>query len=110
MDNEIRPPGEGVNGTRPYTEPHYPTPGGGDGQFRMAPNGKPKVMPGHFDGTGCWPDYIVHFEVCAQLNGWDQANKAAYLAVSLRGLAQQLLGDLTSYTRASYSELKTALG
>jgi hypothetical protein len=55
------------------------------------------------------PDYLVHFEVCAQLNGWSDAGKAAYLAVSLRGLAQQLLGDLSTDTRASYSGLSTAL-
>jgi hypothetical protein len=87
----------------------YPMRGDINGQVTMAPSGKPKVMPGHFDGTGSWPDYLVHFGVCAQLNRWSEAEKAAYLAVSLRGLAQQMLGDLTTETRSSYGGLSTAL-
>jgi hypothetical protein len=101
---------EGIDGIRSSTTVHdYPMMEDRSDQVTMVHMRKPNVMPSHFDGTGSWPDYLVHFEVCAQINGWRDVHKAAYLAVSLRGLAQQMLGDLTAVTRTSYDGLSTAL-
>ena len=32
---------------------------------------KLKVMPDLYDGTGNWGDYMTHFNVLAELNGWN---------------------------------------
>ena len=65
---------------RPLRQPHVfqPPP--------QAPPGRPSIYPSHYDGkTGRTK---AHFEVVADLNGWDNQLKASYLAVSLRGQAQ----------------------
>ncbi|CAG2241057.1 unnamed protein product [Mytilus edulis] len=38
-----------------------------------------------YDGLGSWQDYIVHFEMIAEINGWDENTKALELATCLRG-------------------------
>ena len=44
-------------------------------------------MPDLYDGTGNWGDYLTHFNVVAELNGWTQRERQQFLAVSLRGEA-----------------------
>ena len=47
--------------------------------------------PVTFDGHSIeWPDYICHFEKVALWNGWTQSEKAAKLAMSLKGIAQRV--------------------
>ena len=70
---------------------------------------KPRVRPDIFDGSKSWPDYYVHFCICADINGWDDRAKAAFLAVNLRGPAQQVLADLTAEKRSNFIELVSAL-
>lgn len=53
-----------------------------------------KIKPATFDGSGNWLDYKAHFEVCAQLNDWSDQEKGLYLAVSLRGQAQGVFGNI----------------
>ena len=67
-----------------------------------------KIKPATFDGSGNWLDYKAHFEVCAQLNGWSNEEKGMYLAVSLRGQAQGVFGNITNKSH-EYSELVKAL-
>ena len=67
------------------------------------------MRPDLFDGTKSWLDYHVHFNICADINRWDDRAKAAFLAVSLRGPAQAVLGDLPPEMRTNYSELVSAL-
>ena len=71
---------------------------------------KPRVRPATFDGSGSWTDYKVQFELVAELNGWGELAKAVYLAASLRGSAQAVLGDLDDERRRNYSSLTAALG
>ena len=52
---------------------------------------KPCVYVDRYDGTTPWTDYKAHFETCAELNGWDDIEKANFLAASLKGRAQQIL-------------------
>ena len=61
------------------------------------------IKPATYDGTGCWTDYKAHFDVCAKLNDWIDLEKGMYLAVSLRGQAQGVFGNLTKSN--DYSEL-----
>jgi hypothetical protein len=44
-------------------------------------------MPDHNDGSAAWIDYIGHFEIVAEINGWTDQLKAQELSVSLRGSA-----------------------
>ena len=67
-----------------------------------------KIKPATFDGTGNWLDYKAHFEVCAQLNGWSEQEKGLYLAVSLRGQAQGVFGNIANRSH-DYIELVKAL-
>lgn len=55
-------------------------------------------------------EYLVHFESCALLNGWDDRQRSLFLAVSLKGPAQQILANISSGgSTVSYRALKSAL-
>ena len=62
-----------------------------------------------YDGSGSWQDYLVQFEMISHLNGWGDDVKALELAINLRGLAQEVLGDLEPSERQNYHCLTTAL-
>ena len=70
---------------------------------------KPRVPPSPYNGSTTWEDYKAQFELVADLNQWDMPSKAAYLAVSLSGQAQAVLGDLDKTQRISYTDLVAAL-
>ena len=73
-------------------------------------NRPPVLMkPATYDGKSSWLDYKSHFEACATLGHWSEEDKAMYLAVSLRGQAQSVLGDLAAGVPKKYGELITAL-
>ncbi|CAC5381628.1 unnamed protein product [Mytilus coruscus] len=65
--------------------------------------------PATFDGTSSWQDYLVHFEMVAEINGWDNISKALELTTCLRGSAQAILSDLRPDLRRSFTHLVTAL-
>ena len=67
------------------------------------------VKAATYDGTGLWNDYLSHFESVCKLNEWTDAEKALYLAASLRGQAQGVLGNLPRDDRESYRTLVKAL-
>ena len=67
-----------------------------------------KIKPATYDGTGHWADYKAHFDACAEINGWTDREKGLYLAVSLRGQAQGVFGNLATKS-GSYKELSNAL-
>ena len=67
------------------------------------------VKPATYDGSGQWNDYLSHFESVSLLNEWDEMEKGLYLAASLRGLAQGVLGNQPRGERQSYAKLVKAL-
>lgn len=67
--------------------------------------GKAHVKPPVFDGTTPWTDYLVQFEMVAEMNQWNDKQMAMYLATSLRGVAQSVLGDLDNIGRYHYPSL-----
>jgi hypothetical protein len=71
-------------------------------------SGRPK-RPATYDGKSNWPDYLVHFELTAEMNRWDDISKAMELATSLRDAAQSVLVDLDPQQRRSYEVLVSAL-
>lgn len=65
--------------------------------------------PAEYNGTSSFQDYLVHFELIADMNGWDETTKALELATSLRCIAQGILSDLRPDLRRSYQHLVSAL-
>ncbi|CAG2208723.1 unnamed protein product [Mytilus edulis] len=65
--------------------------------------------PATFDGTSSWQDYLVHFEMVAEINGWDNISKALELATCLRGSTWAILSDLRPELMRSFTHLVTAL-
>ena len=70
---------------------------------------KTAVKPATFDGSTPWQDYIAHFQIVSQLNGWQDTDRAMYLASCLRGPAQAVLSDLDMRSRYSFTALTEAL-
>ena len=64
---------------------------------------RPSVTPDRFEGKVPWRDYLAHFERASNINGWNDAEKAHFLSVALKGQAQQVLGDIPS--DFTYAEL-----
>ena len=67
-----------------------------------------KIKPATYDGTSSWVDYKAHFDVCAELNGWSEKEKGMYLAVSLRGQAQGVFGNIANKSH-DYLQLVASL-
>ena len=71
---------------------------------------KPAVKPSIYDGCTPWQDYLAHFEIVCELNGWhDNNSRAMYLATCLRGPALGVLGDLDFESRYDYEIIINAL-
>ncbi|CAG2201552.1 unnamed protein product [Mytilus edulis] len=68
-----------------------------------------KIKPSKYDGNTSWIDYLAHFEMCTLVNMWSEHQKGLYLAVSLIGQAQAVLGDLPKEKRQIFSDLVNAL-
>ncbi|KAH3874244.1 hypothetical protein DPMN_037486 [Dreissena polymorpha] len=64
------------------------------------------VKAATYDGQSSWRDYRAHFETCAVINQWEYSDKGLHLAVSLRGQAQGVLGDLAHNSRDNDSLLQ----
>ena len=67
------------------------------------------LKPNTFDGVSPWEDYKAQFDLIAELNGWGDETKAVYLAASLKGHAQAVLGDLDERRRRDFTSLVAAL-
>ena len=65
--------------------------------------------PPPFDGRSPWGAYKLQFEMLADVNGWSDAERATYLAVSLRGSALTVLSNISPDHRGEYSALVNAL-
>ena len=63
-----------------------------------------------FTGTkGDLKDWLCHFGTCSKWNGWDYPEKGVNLAMSLRGNAQQILGELSVAELEDFDAIKAAL-
>ena len=67
------------------------------------------TKPATFDGNTSWIDYRSHFHMCSELNNWTVKQKGLYLGVSLRGLAQGVLGNLPVEDQKDFEVLSKAL-
>lgn len=78
-------------------------------QRQVQPVVHPRVKAPPYDGTSSWQDYLIQFEMIADLNGWNNDSRALYLAAGLRGAAQEVLGDLDAARRRQYAALLAIL-
>ena len=62
-----------------------------------------------FDGKGSWEAFLAQFEIAAQMNGWNDEQKALFLATSLHGNATLILSNMSRNDRQDYAKLVTAL-
>ena len=65
--------------------------------------------PAPYDGSSAWEAYRTQFGLLAALNKWNDQEKAAYLAISLRGSALTVLTNLPEEQRSDYGALSAAL-
>ena len=67
-------------------------------------------IPDTFTGTTtALKDWLRHFDIVSNMNGWTDAEKGPNLASSLRGRAQQVLGDLPVEEMENYHSILHAL-
>ena len=76
---------------------------------QSVPRPKNLMKPATYDGTGLWNDYLSHFESVSLMNHWTDLEKGLYLAASLRGQAQGVLGNQATGDRQNYQKLVQAL-
>ena len=69
---------------------------------------KPK-KPATYSGKTGWREYLIHFEVVAEFNKWDDRTKAFELALSLRDDTQVTLSYLKPQERKNFKSIVTAL-
>ena len=70
----------------------------GYNRFPARSFGRKQCDPDKFDGEKTdWTDYLKHFETVSEWNGWSYREKGMQLAMSLRGQAQRVLGDISFY-------------
>ena len=66
---------------------------------------KPVKLPEHFDGKQPLKEYLMHFERCAIVNGWNEEDKAMFLTASLRGDSRKLLNGLMELECKQYLKI-----
>ena len=79
------------------------------GERTLQTSRKPRVRPSLYDGKGSWEDYLAQFELVAEINDWNNSEKAIHLAVSVGDKARTTLGDLSTAERKDYKALTSAL-
>ena len=75
----------------------------------IAPHAAHQQRPAPFEGKIPWDAYRTQFELLAEINRWSNSEKAAYLAISLRGPAATVLTNLPPGKRQDYGALTVAL-
>ena len=88
---------EDAVGFRPISTPNRPS-----HTIQSTVHPSKMVFPEKYKGDSSWNDYLLHFEMCAEINHWGEEDKARYLAISLRGQAQRMFGNLSANARTNY--------
>ena len=69
-----------------------------------------KKVPEMYDGKNMeWLDYFLLFEEISDWNGWDEADKASQLKMSLRGQALRVVNNLPKDQKRTYLDICQAL-
>ena len=72
---------------------------------------KPIILPDTFSGDSnkSWDQWIIHFNNCAEVNGWEVAMKLSFLKVRLTGQAQTVFQRLSEEDKSSFDNAVLAL-
>ena len=65
---------------------------------------KPIREPPKFDGKSSWEPFLAQFEIAARMNGWNDEQKAQFLATSLLGNATLILSNMSRSDREDYTQ------
>ncbi|CAG2230292.1 unnamed protein product [Mytilus edulis] len=68
------------------------------------------IRPEPYNGEEDWEEYISHFEVCAELGRWMDADKVLALAAALRGPVKTFYISLEQTAKGDYGILNQRLG
>ena len=66
---------------------------------------KPVKLSEDFNGKQPLKEYLMHFERCSIVNGWNEEEKAMFLTASLRGDSRKLLSGLTDAECWQYGKI-----
>ena len=72
---------------------------------RKRRNCKPRLHLANYDGTTSWLDHECYFSGFAEVEGWTGSEKAHFLCLSLRGVAQSVFTGMTPERKKNYSEV-----
>ena len=64
-----------------------------------------EIIPDKFAGKIPWSDYKRHFDVCMQLNRWNDVDAGQFLATRLQGPALKVLNNIPVGRILTYTEL-----
>lgn len=62
-----------------------------------------------YDGRNPWGTFRTHFDLVADINGWKNNSRGAFLASALRGAALEVLQNLPATIQRDYNSLVNAL-
>ncbi|KAK3083346.1 hypothetical protein FSP39_020349 [Pinctada imbricata] len=68
-----------------------------------------KMKPQQYDGVEDLNEYLTHFNIVAEINGWSYQSKSLHLAGSLSGEARSLLNDLEPAKQRDFDSVVEAL-
>ncbi|KAK3083388.1 hypothetical protein FSP39_021383 [Pinctada imbricata] len=68
-----------------------------------------KMKPQQYDGAEDLNEYLTHFNIVAEINGWSYQSKSLYLAGSLSGGARALLNDIETAKQRDFDSVVEAL-
>ena len=95
------PPVQNFDDSVPQPSPQlsatsFPSYWGSDVTQGSVQAGRKSYKPEKYDGSTDWTDYLKHFEIVSQWNGWSDLEKAAQLSMSMTGVARQTWSDICS--------------
>ena len=67
------------------------------------------LKPNHFDGLQDLNEYLSHFRLCSDINGWTDADRCKVLAAMLQGAARTYYMGLTEEDKSDYQSLISCL-
>ncbi len=77
---------------------------------RPLTNRRKQLTPDKYDGKSTeWNEYLTHFNIVAQVNGWAKRDRAIYLAGSLTGQARRVVATMTPEQYQDWEVLTTKL-
>jgi hypothetical protein len=77
---------------------------------RPEPTIRVSTHPPQFDGSEDWKSFLVRFENCAQMAGWNELAKTKMLSCCLTKSAQKFYSELPENDRENYERLTMLLG